>query len=212
MDFNEIVQELPARGLSYTAYMDLMEQQAAADSGEMTPEEAEMVEFTKLNLHRSGRIGRTWRPGEQLAAALNRIAEPQIWMVLTEPWCGDSAQCLPAMAVLASDNPAVELKVVLRDENLEIMDKFLTNGKRSIPQLVIFTASGKKLGQWGPRPAEAQIVFDEAKASGLEKPQILEKLHLWYGRDRGRALDLELAELLTEMLGEIQDQAQGDGQ
>ena len=91
--------------------------------------------------------------------------------------------------------------MILRDENLPIMDSFLADGKRSIPRLVVFALEGPNanevLAQWGPRPAAAQDVFDEAKAAGLEKPQILEKLHLWYGRDRGRALEGELLALLN---------------
>jgi Thioredoxin len=203
LECKDLVQGLPARSLTYSDYMELMKDQAAADPEGMAPEDAEKVEYTKLNLHRSGRIGRTWRPTEELTALADRIDSPQVWMVLTEPWCGDSAQCLPAIATLAAGNPLVDLRIVLRDQNLEIMDQFLTNGTRSIPQLVILTAAGEMLTQWGPRPAEAQNVFDEAKHAGLEKPQIQEKLHLWYGRDRGRALDQEFIGLLAEALGRI---------
>ena len=200
MDFQELAPQVKAKGITYPAYLDLMAGQAAAETRGMTPDETEKVEFTKLNLHRSERIGRTWQPSDTLAEQLVRIGSAQLWMVLTEPWCGDSAQCLPAIAALARRNPVVDLRLVLRDENLPIMDRFLTDGKRSIPRLAIFDSGGRLLGQWGPRPAEAQVIFDEAKAAGLEKPQILEKLHLWYGRDRGRALDRELTELLGEIL------------
>jgi hypothetical protein len=117
-------------------------------------------------------------------------------MVLTEPWCGDSAQCLPAIVKLAGANADLELQIVLRDSHLEIMDLFLTNGSRSIPRLVAFDGAGAELGQWGPRPQAAQEVFVAAKQAGLEKPEILEKLHLWYGRDRGRALAAELLDFV----------------
>ncbi|MBU8872088.1 MAG: thioredoxin family protein [Gemmatimonadales bacterium] len=199
MEFPETAPQAKAKGITYPAYLDLITRQAAAETVGMTPDEAQKVEFTKLNLHRSERIGRTWKPSETLAERLVRIESVQLWMVLTEPWCGDSAQCLPAIATLAQMNSLVDLRLVLRDENLPIMDQFLTDGKRSIPRLVIFDSSGRVLGQWGPRPAEAQAVFDQAKTAGLEKPEILEKLHLWYGRDRGSALDRELSELLEKI-------------
>ena len=209
MEFQELAPRVKAKGITYPAYMDLMTRQAEADTAEMTPEETEKVEFTKLNLHRSQRIARTWKPSEALAEKLLRIESDQLWMVLTEPWCGDSAQCLPVIATLTRMNQDLDLRLILRDENLPIMDEFLTDGKRSIPRLVVFDSSGRMLGQWGPRPAEAQVVFDKAKAAGMEKPQILEKLHLWYGRDRGRALDREFTEFLDRILGEVPDGTPG---
>jgi len=81
------------------------------------------------------------------------------------------------------------------------MDDFLTNGTRSIPRLVIFDKDGNELAQWGPRPQEAQVVFLEAKEGGLEKPEILEKLHLFYGRNRGKALLAEFREIIKGLAG-----------
>ena len=191
----------PHTGLTYAAYVDLMAEQAAAAPPADDAEAAEKIEYTKLNLHRSGRISRTWRPSEELAALAARL-EPQLWMVLTEPWCGDSAQCLPCLAVLADGVSGVDLRLLLRDDNLNIMDQFLTDGKRSIPVLVSFDADGNELARWGPRPAAAQEVVDVAKTEGLEKPDIMERLHLWYGRDRGKQLDAELCAVLRRHLGD----------
>ena len=86
-------------------------------------------------------------------------------------------------------------------DNLDIMDQYLTDGKRSIPLLVAFDAAGGELFRWGARPAAAQAVVDEANAEGLEKPAMLERLHAWYGKDRGRSLDAELVTLFREHLG-----------
>jgi hypothetical protein len=190
----------PHLGLDYPAYLRIMAERAAAGTADLTAEQAEKVEYTRLNLHRSQRIGHAWRPSPHLAELLDRIHDPQLWLVLTEPWCGDSAQCLPCLAVMAEGRPAVDLRLLLRDDNLDIMDEFLTDRKRSIPKLVAFDLAGKILFQWGPRPVAAQAVFDAATAEGLEKPQKAERLHLWYGRDRGRALDTEFVTLLTGFL------------
>jgi hypothetical protein len=190
----------PHEGLTYAAYMELMAVQAAAAPPPDDAEAAERIGYTKLNLHRSQRIARTWRPSGELAALAARLG-PQLWMVLTEPWCGDSAQCLPCLAVLADAAPGVDLRLLLRDENLDIMDQFLTDGKRSIPVLVGLDADGGELLRWGPRPAAAQDVVDMAKSEGLAKPDLLERLHLWYGRDRGRHIDAELCVVLGRHLG-----------
>lgn len=186
-------------GLDHERYLELMEQQAAAPTDGLDQEAAQKVEYTRLNLHRSRRIERTWTPPAELADLMARITRPQLWMVLTEPWCGDSAQCLPHLAVLAGLNPLVTLRLILRDQNLDIMDHFLTGGSRSIPRLVAFTEQGEVLFQWGPRPRAAQAVFDQARAEGLAKPDLLERLHLFYGRDRGRALAAEFVTILEEL-------------
>lgn len=189
---------IPA-GLTLEQYMQVMADRADQPVDGLSAEDAERVGFTKLNLHRSLRIGRTHTVDDDLAGLVRALPEPTVWMVLTEPWCGDSAQCLPYIALFADRNPAVDLRVVLRDDNLDIMDAYLTDGKRSIPRLVIFSADGRELGQWGPRPKAAQAVFDAAKAAGDEKPRLLEKLHLWYGRDRGAALTAEFTALLRNL-------------
>ena len=197
----EFVGHITDSGLTPSAYMEVMEQRAALDPADLEGLEAERSEFAKLNLHRVGRIRRHWRPSGKLAALLARINRPQLWMALTEPWCGDSAQCMPCLEILAESNPHLTIRYMLRDDNPEIMDRYLTNGKRSIPLLVAFDAEDRELFRWGPRPAAAQAVFDAATAEGLEKPAKLEKLHLFYGRNRGRALDGELVAVLDRHLG-----------
>lgn len=201
MDLHFLTRSRPLAALTYPAYMDLMAAAAAAAPPAGDAEAAERIEYTKLNLHRSQRIARTWQPSGELVSLLQIITEPEQWLVLTEPWCGDSAQCLPCVAVMAEQQPNIGLHILPRDANLDIMDQFLTGGKRSIPIVVMFDAAGREVGRWGPRPAAAQFEFDAAKAGGLGKPEILERLHLWYGRDRGRAVDAEFCTLLKRRMG-----------
>jgi hypothetical protein len=198
----EFVQHVLASGLKPDAYQEVMQQRGAQDPAGLEGVEAERAEFAQLNLHRVGRIRRTWKPSAELAALVARLDRFQLWMVLTEPWCGDSAQCVPCLEILAASNPHLTLRYLLRDDNLEIMDRYLTDGKRGIPMLVAFDQEGREQFRWGPRPAEAQAVMDAALAEGLEKAARLEKLHLFYGRNRGRALDGELVALLDRYLGE----------
>ncbi len=188
-------------GLTPEQYHQVLVDQAATGEDNLSEEAAEKLQFTKLNLHRTSRITRTFTVGEDLSALVARIDAPQTWMLLTEPWCGDSAQCLPYISAIAALNNNIDLRLILRDENLDLMEYFLTNGTRSIPRLVVFDAGGNELTQWGPRPEEAQLVFNEAKVAGLAKPEILEKLHLFYGRNRGAALLSELRKILNELVG-----------
>ena len=197
----EFVGDILNGGLTPKAYQEVLEQRATIDPAGLDGLEAERAEFAQLNLHRVRRIRRTWRPSEKLAGLVARIGGPQVWMALTEPWCGDSAQCLPCLEILAQENANIDLRFLLRDDNLEIMDQYLTDGKRGIPLLVSFDREGRELFRWGPRPAEAQKMMDAAIAADLDKPARLEKLHLFYGRNRGVALDQEWVALLGRFLG-----------
>ena len=183
--------------MSFPTYLDLMERQAAVPEEQIPPEEREHWTYLPLNLHRTRRILRSFAPPAELADLLSRIDGPRFWLVLTEPWCGDSAQCLPYIVRLAETSPRVELGLVLRDEHPEVMDRFLTAGKRSIPVLAALAPDGRVVWRWGPRPAAAQAVFDAARDEGLPREKILERLHLWYGRDRGRHLLAELRDVIV---------------
>jgi len=190
-------------GLTPEAYRIVMEKSAGLDPTDFEGLEAERVAFAELNLKRTERLQRHWRPSEALASLMGRLDHPQLWMVLTEPWCGDSAHCLPCLEILAESSPLVTIRFLTRDDHLDIMDRYLTDGKRSIPILVALDPQGDELFRWGPRPAEAQAVFDQAAAEGLDKPAKLERLHLFYGRNRGRALDEEMIAVITNFLDGI---------
>ena len=94
-------------------------------------------------------------------------------------------------------NSNIDLRILLRDENPDIMDIYLTNGTRSIPKLVAFDENGNQLFEWGPRPKEAQRLIDQWKGEGIVKPELYEKLHLWYGRNRGKELEEEFLEIFS---------------
>lgn len=196
----EFVATIRDAGLTPAAYQEVLEQRAALDPADFEGLEAERVSFARLNLHRTERIRRTWRPSPGLAAAAARLEDSQLWLSLTEPWCGDSAQCLPCLEILAETNPNITMRMLLRDENPEVMDRYLTNGKRGIPLLVALDDSGDELYRWGPRPAVVQGVFDAGTDEGLDKQAKLERIHLFYGRDRGHALEEEFHDLVAAFL------------
>ncbi len=118
-------------------------------------------------------------------------------MILTESWCGDSAQISP---YIAEQNQRIDLRILLRDENLDIMDQYLTDGKsRSIPKLIAFDCQGNELFQWGPRPAEAQAFVIKAKQDGIPKEHYLGKLHKWYASNKGKAIEDEFKKILVSL-------------
>ena len=196
----DFLRTLMSDGLTWDNYLAEVDRAASLDPAGLGEIAAEQLEFSNLNQHRMARIGRTWKPSAGLTALLTRLKGPQTWMVLTETWCGDSAQCLPMIRIMAETAPDVTLRLLIRDENLNVMDRYLTDGKRAIPLLAAYDGEGNEMFRWGARPAEAQAVIAQALAEGLDKPERLERLHLFYGRNRGQALDAEFVTLFSHYL------------
>jgi len=189
----------PHNGLTYTEYMKRFKDEIENSNLEkMDEKEKELFDYKKLNFQRSSRIDKQFVPSEDLKEIVSSIEEPQIWMVITENWCGDSAQNLPYIAKIASLNSKINFRILLRDSHPDIMEQYLTNGSKSIPKLVVFDEEGNELFKWGPRPKAAQDLFLSLKNSGVQKPEIYEKIHGWYGKNKGKEIEKELIELIKK--------------
>lgn len=201
MNKKELVEKIQNEGISFEQFNN------QADAYSLEVDESLLDEigtkklgFTKLNQRRTYRILKTYKVSEKLKEVVSGITEPQTWLILTENWCGDSAQNLPYLYKISELNDNIDLKILYRDENLEIMDKYLTNGGRAIPKTVAFDKNGNDLFQWGPRPEEAKILIQQWKAEGDTADQFNEKLHLWYGRNRGKAFEEEFIKVFVNLL------------
>jgi hypothetical protein len=196
------IDKRPHKGLTFYEYFDAM--QLKADTTDLTNLSEEVrieYERVKLNYQRSSRIIRTHKTDDNLCHLINKISSPQLWMVITEDWCGDSAQNLPYIVKISECNTKINLRILLRDQNIDIMDLYLTNGKtRSIPKLVVFNEKGDELFQWGPRPKEAQELVMKLKSEGLSIENYISQLHLWYGRNRGKSLEQEFTQLIETII------------
>lgn len=86
-------------------------------------------------------------------------------VVLTADWCGDAMVNLPILMRM-SEEALLETRYLIRDENLELMDQYLTNGTaRSIPIIIFVNKEFEEVGKWGPRSPEAQRFADDLRAS-----------------------------------------------
>ncbi len=193
-------ERIPHRGMTYAEYKKYFEKDINATKPEnLDDEQKDLFEYKKLNLVRSDRIDKNYKVSEELAVEIKNIKEKQLWMVITEDWCGDSAQNLPYLARMAEISPNIDFRIILRDSNPEIIDLYLTNGTRSIPKLVAFDMGGNELFNWGPRPKAAHDLIHQWKSEGIVKPELYEKLHLWYGRNRGKDIEAEMTEILSKV-------------
>ena len=187
------------RWLSHEQYLTLIDD--LLDEGKTTgPNQSyKMFQYGKLNRQRMRRLDKTFHLDERARQSVAAVERKMIWLIITEGWCGDASQNIPIIEKLAAENQRIETRYILRDENPELMDRFLTNGSRSIPKLIaIDRETNEILGTWGPRPEPAQKYFYEMRSAGLESGLLHENLQRWYLADRGQTLQAEFVKLLPE--------------
>ena len=117
-------------------------------------------------------------------------------LVLLEDWCGDAVNTVPVIARLAEAAPNLELRVLPRDENPDLMDAHLTGSSRAIPVVMVLDEDFRELGWWGPRPAELQAWATSPGARAMTKDDRYREIRRWYARDRGRTTLEEIVQLL----------------
>jgi selT/selW/selH-like putative selenoprotein len=82
------------------------------------------------------------------------LPQPLNVLILAEDWCGDVIANLPVLGRLAEESGKLNLRIFLRDQNLDIMDRYLKDGQfRAIPVFVFFDADFNEIGHWIERPA-----------------------------------------------------------
>lgn len=190
--------------LSYDEYIEKFEDWVkTGKTSSLNPTPA-YIEYIKLNFARTQRIHKTVVINSTLQDAVLQLHNRYTWIVITEAWCGDSAQNLPVIAELAKLNPEkISLHIILRDENPEMMNNYLTNGARAIPKLICINETmGSDAFVWGPRPAPAQALLTNWKQNpnGKTWEDFERELHGWYGKDKTVTLQAELLTILQNLM------------
>ncbi|WP_410878569.1 thioredoxin family protein [Myroides sp. DW712] len=162
---------------------------------------ADYLPYAELNEARLHRLDKTLAVAPEVALVMENLAKDYIWLVLSESWCGDAAQSVPMLNKMAEITDKVELRIVFRDQNLELMDQYLTNGGRAIPKLLIVDKDTMEvLGHWGPRPADAaQLVHDYKTEHGAFDEDGIILLNKWYTKNKGQQVQQEVAALMTSL-------------
>ena len=187
------VQWIKSNGITYQDYYNRISQFAKDNTTSGNDVSEEKIELTKLNYHRMKRLNDSSLEIEPINLALPIAAS-----IITEAWCGDSAQNIPWIEqFIATIQPKIETHYFFRDENTDLMNLFLTNGSRSIPICIFYNSdNGEVLGKWGPRP---QAIAGWLKEYRFNHPAISKheweiELHKKYTQNKGNAIihDLQL--------------------
>lgn len=198
LERQELVKQALKRAVSYPEYRVLVADHAKKFTSTGADQSEALSNYTILNDKRMNRWDKTLRLSPAVEDRLAAFTKPLNWLVMTESWCGDASPALPVMFKMAESAPGINLRIVLRDENPQLMDAFLTDGNRSIPKLIFQEPeSGKILADWGPRSIEAtRLVEEEKRTAGVLSASFKESLQLWYNKDKGQAVASDLLGIL----------------
>jgi len=192
-----ITQQLLEKAMNYPQYKNLLEDLMAQGKTTGDNQSEEYIHYTKINLQRMHRLEKTTVIDQSLKLALSKKTNTYVLLAITEGWCGDAAQNLPVFHALENELKNVELKLVLRDEHLELMDQYLTNGSRSIPKIIcVDKATLKELFVWGPRPAALQEIVLQLKKENMSHEEKGLVTQNWYNADKTKSLQAEILNLV----------------
>lgn len=185
------------KGVSYSTYRTLIKGLLIEGKSTGKEQSEDLLNYSKLNDARMDRLDKTLKISEETLQALNNLTENFWLLVLAEGWCGDAAQVLPVLNKMAEASPKLNLKLVCRDENDELMNAFLTNGSKSIPKVILVNNKNEVVNSWGPRPSIAtKMVQDYKEKNGTLDAEFKKELQLWYNKNKGLNIQNDIVELL----------------
>lgn len=187
---------------SYSEYRKLVTDLLSEGKSTGDVQSESLTHYTSLNEARMNRLEKTIKITEDTIDKLRKLENHYIWLVISEGWCGDAAQILPVINKMAqASDKKVDLQIVLRDANDELMSQYLTNGGRAIPKvIVICKEAGIVRADWGPRPkGAAQLMADYKREFGVIDDKIKTDLQLWYLADKGVSVQQELLEIMDNI-------------
>ncbi len=197
LNIAQIISESLTKTMSYEDYRVFVTQLAKEGKASGPNQTEALSNYTQLNDRRMKRWDKTLKIDADAMDKIASVDEKITFLVISESWCGDAAPSLPVMNRISEANPNIELKIVLRDENVALMNAFLTNGAMSIPKLIVLNSENKVIADWGPRPSTAtKMVNDFKEKYGKLTPEFKEELQVWYNKDKGQTTLKDLLDLL----------------
>lgn len=197
---NVLTRDMLEQAMDYQAYKKLIED--LFNQGLVTgPLQSEaLTNYTKMNLVRMKRLEKTSTVPQNIENLAEKLSRPIVFLTITEGWCGDAAQIIPVVQKICDTSQFLSMRFILRDENPEIMDHFLTNGARSIPKIIgLDEQTLQQYFVWGPRPEPAGKVRTDLIEQGASGKDVAEALHRWYAKDQSAGIFSEFEAILRAL-------------
>lgn len=148
-----------------------------------------------------------WRNGweraripDEMQARADALQGEWKLLVLSADWCGDAANSIPPLAQLAARTEGLDLRLLERDDHLDLMDEHLTNGARAFPVVILLDSEGRERGWWGSRPADL-AAWVKTVGKQMESDARYREVRKWYARDRGQTTFHEILSMIETASG-----------
>jgi hypothetical protein len=196
-----IIENSLSQSHSYVDYRNHIKDLLKKEKSTGNEQSESLTHYSELNEARMNRLEKTVKISTEINQKLNQLDGDYIWLVISEGWCGDAAQILPVIYKMAELSEKIDLKIVFRDENEDLMNLFLTNKSKSIPKLIILDKNRLEvLGDFGPRPIGAkQLILDYKAKYGIVDETAKTNLQLWYLHDKGLSIQKEIMDLMAKI-------------
>jgi hypothetical protein len=103
---------------------------------------------------------------EDALAAVKGLSRDVRVVAIAEDWCGDVVRFVPVLQRLADESGHAEVRYLSREQRLDVLARFLTNGGEALPKFVFFNDAFVECGNWGPMPASCRDLVARGKAVG----------------------------------------------
>jgi hypothetical protein len=194
-----IIEKALQNGFSYVNYRNHVSELIKEGKATGNTQSDDLLHYSELNETRLKRLDKTIKITPEVIGLLENISKKYTWLIIAEGWCGDAAQLLPIMHKMAEVSENIDLKIVLRDENEDLMNLFLTNGGKAIPKLIILDENNNVVADFGPRPEPARkLIADYKAANGIVDEPIKIELQKWYLQDKGITTQNEIMALMPK--------------
>ena len=188
------------KGLSYEDYITRVEDDLENEIENDDPKE--YVQYYALGLQRMNRIFKTFKLNPAQETRVKSTSNNLKLLIITEGWCGDASQILPVVEKL-TNALQVSTHYVLRDENLELMEKYKTNGAASIPIIIGVNEENEEAFRFGPRPQAGMEMLARFKSNPdtYSADDFHEDLQKYYNNNKGEDIVNEILDLIDENIG-----------
>ncbi|MDH1881411.1 thioredoxin family protein [Empedobacter sp. GD03797] len=188
------------KGLSYEDYITRVEDDLENEIENDDPKE--YVQYYALGLQRMNRIFKTFSLNPAQETRVKSTSNNLKLLIITEGWCGDASQILPVVEKL-TNALQVSTHYVLRDENLELMEKYKTNGAASIPIIIGVNEENEEAFRFGPRPQAGMEMLARFKSNPdtYSADDFHEDLQKYYNNNKGEDIVNEILDLIDENIG-----------
>ena len=190
-------------GYHFEDYLERIEDELEAQIELDDPKE--LVPLYAMNLKQSREIRKNFRYNPGMEKKAKSYQADLKFLIISEGWCEDAAQIVPIVDRLA-ETIGAECKIILRDENLELMEEYHTDGSHSVPMIIGVTPEGEEAFRFGPRPSKAMEFTNRFKKDPdkYSKDDFIEDLDRFYLENHGQDIISEIIELIEDYQSDIQ--------